>query len=205
MVDSQLRSRGITDASVLRAMGTVPRERFVPEGHRAEAYTDMPLPVGHGQTISQPYMVALMAELLDVAGKESVLDVGTGSGYAAAVLAELVDDVVTVELVPELAEGARSALDAAGYGRVECRVGDGSLGAADRAPFDGINVAAAGAHVPAALVEQLADGGRLVMPVGRHDHQRLLVIERRGETLVEHPSIDCRFVPLIVGARDPGP
>jgi protein-L-isoaspartate(D-aspartate) O-methyltransferase len=197
MVERQLRRRGIRDERVLAAMAAVQRELFVPESERRRAYADSALPIGCGQTISQPYVVAAMCELLSLRGDESVLDVGTGSGYAAAVLAELAESVVTVERVPELAERARAALSAAGHGDVEVRVGDGSLGAPDRAPFDGIAVAAAVPGVPPALYAQLREGGRLVLPRGDRDAQELVRIIRTPGGPVETRSLPCRFVPLI--------
>jgi protein-L-isoaspartate(D-aspartate) O-methyltransferase len=197
MDERQLRRRGIRDERVLAAMGRVPRELFVPEHERRRAYADSALPIGFGQTISQPYVVAAMCELLGLSGDEHVLDVGTGSGYAAAVLAELADRVVSVERIPELASRARAALAAAGHPEVEVRVGDGSLGAPDRAPFHAIAVAAAVPDVPPALYEQLAEGGRLVLPRGPLDGQELVVIVRTPEGPAERRSLPCRFVPLI--------
>ncbi|NUT54799.1 MAG: protein-L-isoaspartate(D-aspartate) O-methyltransferase, partial [Thermoleophilia bacterium] len=172
-----LARRGIRDQRVLRAIGSVPRELFVPEELRGHAYADQALPIGHEQTISQPYMVAAMLEALGLDGGRA-LDVGTGSGYQAAVLAELADEVVTIERVPELAERARETLARAGYGTVDVRVGDGTLGVPDRAPYDGIVVAAAAPAVPEPLYEQLAEGGRLVVPVGTVRDQWLEVVER---------------------------
>lgn len=200
MVERQLRRRGIRDERVLAAMGRVPRELFVPAALAAAAYDDEALPIGHGQTISQPYMVAAACALLQLDGTERTLDVGTGSGYAAAVLAELSATVVSIERVPELADRARAALAAAGYDHVEVQVGDGSVGAPARAPFDAIAVAAAAPSVPDTLVAQLRDGGRLVLPVGTRGSQRLLLVVREGDSLVERASVPCRFVPLI-GAR----
>ena len=159
MVDRQLRRRGITDERVLAAMSRVPRELFVPEHVRSHAYADDALPIGEGQTISQPFVVATICSLLALDGSERVLDVGTGSGYQAAVLAELAAQVVTIERIPKLAETARTALARAGYESVEVRVGDGSLGVADRAPFDAVAVAAAAPNVPRPLYEQLLEGG----------------------------------------------
>ena len=166
MVERQLRGRGIADERVLAAMGRVPREAFVPVEVASYAYDDAALPIGEDQTISQPFIVATMCELLELEGGESVLDVGTGSGYAAAVLDELAGSVVSVERIPVLAARARRALELTGHGDVDVRIGDGSLGAPDRAPFDAISVAAATEHVPPALYEQLAPGGRIVVPVG---------------------------------------
>jgi protein-L-isoaspartate(D-aspartate) O-methyltransferase len=197
MVDRQLRRRGVEDERVLRAMGRVPRELFLPEGLRDRAYEDAALPIGGGQTMSQPYMVAKMAELLSLDGDEHVLDVGTGSGYHAAVLAELAREVVTIERVPELAESARARLAAAGYDRVEVRVGDGTLGVPERAPFDAITVAAAAPLLPESLYEQLRIGGRLVVPVGGRMNQRLELIVRSPEGPAVVRSVPCRFVPLV--------
>ena len=197
MVEQQLRSRDIRDVRVLDAMARVPRELFVPEEVRARAYDDAALPIGSGQTISQPFMVAKICEALALAGDERVLDVGTGSGYQAAVLAELAAEVDTIERIPELAAQARSNLDAAGYGRVRVHVGDGTRGLPDRAPFDAIAVAAAAPHLPQSLYEQLELRGRLVVPVGRRGIQRLEVIVRSPEGPAVVRSVPCRFVPLV--------
>jgi protein-L-isoaspartate(D-aspartate) O-methyltransferase len=197
MVERQLRGRGITDERVLRAMGRVPRELFVPENLVHLAYEDGALPIGYGQTISQPYIVATICSLLGLSGDERVLDVGAGSGYQAAVLAELAAEVVSIERVPELAERAREALRRAGYENVEVRVGDGSLGVPDRAPFHAIAVAAAAPSVPPALYEQLAERGRLVVPRGGRWGQELVLVERTPEGPVERRSVSCRFVPLV--------
>jgi protein-L-isoaspartate(D-aspartate) O-methyltransferase len=197
MVEHQLRGRGITDERVLVAMGRVPRERFLPEEVRRFAYEDGALPIGRGQTISQPFIVATICQLLELEGGERVLDVGTGSGYQAAVLAELAAEVVTIERVPELAARARAALADAGYERVEVLAGDGSRGVPERAPFDAIAVAAATPEVPPALYEQLALGGRLVLPRGSRWGQDLVVVSRSSEGPLERASIPCRFVPLV--------
>jgi len=197
MVERQLRGRDIRDERVLEAMATVPRELFVPEAVRRRAYRDAALPIGQGQTISQPYMVARIAEALALRPGELVLDVGTGSGYQAAVLAELGADVVTIERLPELAEQARANLAAAGYRQVEVRVGDGTLGVPDRAPFDAIAVAAAAPAFPETLYEQLRPRGRLAVPVGGPRAQRLEVIVRSPEGPAVVHSVPCRFVPLV--------
>ena len=200
MVDLQLRARGIGDARVLLAMERVPRELFVPPELRDRAYDDAALPIGEGQTISQPYMVARICTELELRGDERVLDVGTGSGYQAAVLAELAKEVHSIERIPALAERARVALDAAGYrDRVHVHVGDGALGLADHAPFGGIAVAAAAPDVPEALVEQLEVGGRLVVPVGGRWEQLLEVVERTPAGRTVTRTVPCRFVPLVSG------
>jgi protein-L-isoaspartate(D-aspartate) O-methyltransferase len=197
MVDHQLRGRDIVDERVLEAMGTVPRELFVPEELRERAFDDVALPIGAGQTISQPYMVARIAEELGLDGDERVLDVGTGSGYQAAVLAELADEVHTIERIPELAEQARANLARAGYDNVVVHVGDGSRGLPEQAPFEAIAVAAAAPSFPQALYDQLKAGGRLVVPVGGRRGQRLEVIVRSPEGPAVIRSVPCRFVPLV--------
>jgi protein-L-isoaspartate(D-aspartate) O-methyltransferase len=197
MVERQLRRRGISDERVLAAMARVPRELFVPDSLRAYAYDDGALPIGHRQTISQPFVVATICSLLALEGSERALDVGTGSGYQAAVLAELATEVVTVERIPELADAAAQALAAAGYANVEVRVGDGSLGVPDRAPFAAIAVAAAAPTVPPALYAQLAEGGRIVVPRGTRWGQELVLVIRTPAGPVERPSIPVRFVPLL--------
>jgi len=197
MVEEQLRSRDIVDQRVLDAMERVPRELFVADGEEHRAYADAALPIGHGQTISQPYMVARIAEALGLGGGEKVLDVGTGSGYQAAVLAELAGEVHTIERIPELAEEARANLAAAGYDQVQVHVGDGSLGLAEEAPFTAIAVAAAAPGVPELLYEQLEPRGRLAVPVGGRWGQRLEVIVRSPEGPAIVHSVPCRFVPLV--------
>jgi protein-L-isoaspartate(D-aspartate) O-methyltransferase len=200
MVEWQLRRRGIEDERVLAAMRRVPRELFVPLEVRDGAYADAALPIGDGQTISQPYMVALICEQLSLKGTERVLDVGTGSGYQTAVLAELAAEVHTIERIPGLAERARANLDGAGYGdRVHLHVGDGTLGLPDAAPFDAIAVAAAALEAPPALYEQLEPRGRLVVPVGGAHGQWLEVVVRTPEGPAVLRSVPCRFVPLVAG------
>jgi protein-L-isoaspartate(D-aspartate) O-methyltransferase len=200
MVERQLRRRGIGDERVLAAMDRVPRELFAPPDVREEAYADAALPIGGGQTISQPYMVALICAQLALRGDERVLDVGTGSGYQAAVLAELAGEVHTIERIPELAEGACSNLAAAGYdGRVHLHVGDGTRGVPEHAPFTAIAVAAAALEAPPALYDQLEPRGRLVVPVGGSGVQWLEVVVRTPEGPGVVRTVPCRFVPLVAG------
>jgi protein-L-isoaspartate(D-aspartate) O-methyltransferase len=197
MVDEQLRGRDIVDERVLAAMERVPRELFVPPDLRPRAYDDAALPIGWAQTISQPYMVARILEELGLDGDERVLDVGTGSGYQAAVLAELVADVHSIERIPELAEQARRNLEAAGVENVDVHEGDGSRGLPEHAPYDAIAVAAAAPGFPQALYDQLTTGGRLVVPVGGRRGQRLEVVVRSPEGPAVVRSVPCRFVPLV--------
>ncbi len=197
MVDDQLRARGIADGRVLAAMARVPRELFVSEALRNRAYDDAALPIGEGQTISQPYMVARICEALALRGGEHVLDVGTGSGYQAAVLAELAGRVDTIERLPTLALRARESLVGAGYERVRVHAGDGTLGLSEHAPYAGIAVAAAAPLMPQALYDQLEPGGRLVVPVGGLDAQELQLVVRSPEGPAVLRSVPCRFVPLV--------
>jgi len=198
MVTEQIVARGVTDPSVVRAMSTVPRHEFVPPTHAEEAYADRPLPIGSGQTISQPYIVALMTELLDPEPEDRLLEVGTGSGYQAAVAASVAARVYSIELVPELAATATERLVQLGFDNVEVRVGDGYLGWPEHAPFDGILVTAGADHVPRPLVDQLAPGGRMIIPVGDpYGAQVLQIIEKQqdGSTRVKD-AMPVRFVPL---------
>jgi protein-L-isoaspartate(D-aspartate) O-methyltransferase len=198
MVERQLRGRDVEDSRVLDAMRRVPRELFVPDELRRRAYADAALPIGDGQTISQPYMVARICEALALRGGERVLDVGTGSGYQAAVLAELAAEVHSIERLPRLAEAARASLEAAGYGeRVLVHVGDGTLGLPEHAPFDAIAVAAAAPDLPATLYDQLVERGRLVVPVGGRRDQQLQLVVRSPEGPAVVRSVPCRFVPLV--------
>ncbi len=199
MIDQQLRLRGLHDEAVLEAMASVPRHRFVPDRCHAEAYADRALPNAEGQTISQPYIVALMTELLNAAAGMRVLEIGTGSGYQTAVLVALGADVVTIERSERLSASATRILSDLGYAdSVSFRVGDGTLGCADEAPYDRILVTAAAPHVPGAYRDQLVDAGRIVIPLGdRRSDQALFVIERRGSTWDRKRSIGCVFVPLI--------
>ena len=197
MVRSQLQRRGITDAPVLQAMREVPRHLFVPPEWRHEAYSDRPLPIGDEQTISQPYMVAIMTQSLALQGYEHVLEIGTGSGYQAAVLSRLAAHVSSIEYFADLADSARALLQRLGYTNVEVIVGDGGLGLPVHAPYDGIIVAAAAPHVPHPLLAQLAEGGRLVIPVGSATSQELLIITRHGDDYAQERSVPCRFVPLL--------
>jgi protein-L-isoaspartate(D-aspartate) O-methyltransferase len=197
MVEKQIRRRGVRDTRVLEAMERVPRHRFITGDYRQLAYDDSALPIEANQTISQPYMVAAMTEALEPAPDSRVLEVGTGSGYQTAVLAEIVERVYTVERVEELAERARAILDELGYRNVEYRVGDGSRGWPEMAPFDGILVTAAAVTVPDPLLRQLANGGRLVIPVGGPPDQDLYQIRREGNSYERRFLTRCRFVPLV--------
>ncbi len=198
MVAEQLRPRGIDNPRVLAAMGKVERHLFVPPSLAAEAYADHPLPIGKGQTISQPYMVAAMTEQLALSGRgEKVLEIGTGSGYQTAVLAELADRVISLEIHPELARQAEAKLAALGYDNVTVVVADGTLGYPPEAPYQGIIVTAGAPHVPRALIAQLAASGRLVIPVGRHGYQMLKVIVKENHHLREKDLFLCSFVPLV--------
>lgn len=198
MVRDQLQAKGITDARVLNAMERVPRHRFMPPELQETAYEDKAQPIGLEQTISQPLMVAIMAQMLKLKGTEHVLEVGAGSGYGAAVLAELVRDVVTIERHPALAEHARLVLEAQGYTTVKVVVGDGSEGHAPEAPYDRILVAAASPRVPQSLVAQLAPNGRLILPVGEDNVQTLTVVTKDAEgNAFTHEDGACSFVPLI--------
>ncbi len=196
MVQQQLRKRGIADERVLAAFEEVPRHLFVPERLRYAAYDDNPLPIGQGQTISQPYIVALMLSLLALRGDECVLELGTGSGYQAALLSKLAAEVHTIELVPELGAAARTLLAQLGYGNVHVHIGDGSLGWPDAAPYPAIIAAAAAPRVPQPLLDQLAEGGRLVLPVARDYEQLLKVFTRNGADYDERTIAPVAFVPM---------
>jgi protein-L-isoaspartate(D-aspartate) O-methyltransferase len=198
MVRTQIQDRGIRDAGVLQVMSCIPRHRFVSGVSTFEAYGDYPLSIGRGQTISQPYMVALMSEEMRLRGTERVLEIGTGSGYQTAILAELAAEVYTVELIPELLERSQELLDEIGYKNISYRCADGSLGWSEYEPYDRILVAAAAASVPRPLTSQLADNGILVIPVGDSRHyQTLSIVRRVGKRLETRESIGCRFVPLV--------
>lgn len=196
MVSTQLVPRGIKDDRVLLAMGKVPRHLFVPDSMQYRAYDDSALQIGEGQTVSQPFMVAMMTQLLELTGSERVLEIGTGSGYQTAILAEIVREVFTVELIPELSDRARAVLEKLGYRNIHFRVGDGTLGWPEHAPYDAILVSAAPAAVPPALVEQLKLGGQMVIPVGT-DFQELVLVTRKETGWDEQRLIGVRFVPLI--------
>ena len=197
MVKRQLRSRGIHDARVLDAMGQIPREEFVREDSRSIAYGDDPVSIGYGQTISQPYMAALMAQTLGLTGTENVLDVGAGSGYHAALLGRLAAKVISIEIVPALAGYARENLARTGFDRnVVVIEGDGGSGAPRHAPFDAVSVAAGARDIPPALIEQLNDSGRLVIPIGSLDDQELRLVTKRGGRIESRVVSFCRFVPF---------
>jgi len=203
MVRNQIEARGVHDPRVLGAMRTVPRHRYVPDAHRHLAYADRPLPIGEGQTISQPYIVATMTETLRLTADDRVLEIGTGSGYQAAILAELIREVYTIEILPALAERARGALDAAGYTNIFVRTGDGYKGWPEKAPFDAVIVTCAPERIPVPLVEQLREGGRIVIPVGAEGHVQQLVrgVKKAGRIEIE-PVLAVRFVPMV---REPPP
>jgi protein-L-isoaspartate(D-aspartate) O-methyltransferase len=197
MIEKQLRRRGIRDAGVLAAMISVPRHEFVAEELRAHAYDDLPLPIGGGQTISQPYIVAAMTAALHLQPTDRVLEIGTGCGYQAAVLSRLATEVFTIERRPELASAASAKLTRLGYANAHVHCGDGTLGLPELAPFDAILVAAAAPAVPKPLLAQLAEGGRLILPVGEAEHQELQLIERHGDAFLTKRLEGCRFVPLV--------
>lgn len=199
MVEKQIKARGVKNPLVLKAMQEVPRHEFVPEGSRKQAYADRPLPIGRGQTISQPYIVAYMSELLRLCGGENVLELGTGCGYQAAILAHIARSVYSIELYPELAEQARQNLRRLGYHNVEITCGDGTLGWPEHAPFEGIIATASGPSVPEPLKEQLAVGGRLVMPIGEYRFGQYVVRVTRGSGDNFHMErlLDVAFVPLV--------
>ena len=203
MVQEQLSSPGynITNARVLAALGKVPRHRFVPAELRHQAYADGPLPIGHGQTISQPYIVAFMTGQLDPQPMDRVLEIGTGSGYQAAVLAQLVAEVYTIEIVEALAQRAEADLKRLGYTNIHVRAGDGCQGWPEAAPFDAIIVTCAPEKVPPPLVEQLKDGGRMIIPVGPMGDQELVLLRKRGEQLEQRAVLSVRFVPMTGGAQ----
>ena len=195
MVTEQIKERGIADERVLTAMGKIERHRFVPDEYQTEAYNDYPLPIGNNQTVSQPYIVGLMTNLLELAGDERVLEIGTGSGYQAAVLAELAAEVYTIEIISSLADRASALLDTLGYENITVRCGDGFAGWPEQAPFDAVIVTCAPPKIPQPLIDQLAENGRLVIPVGA-DYQELLLLEKTKEGIVTTRVAPVRFVPM---------
>lgn len=197
MVEEQLRGRGIRDKRVLSAMAKIPRERFVAAEDIANAYGDFPVPIGAGQTISQPYIVADMLEKLELRPQDRALEVGTGTGYQAAILGELTTEVWTIERQPELADRARDILDRLGYRNVHVVLGDGSRGLPSHAPFDKILVAAAAPQLPSELVDQMADGGKMILPIGSRNEQQLHLVRKVGDEIVITKEDLCRFVPLV--------
>ncbi len=197
MVNGQLKSRGISDERVLSAMSKVPRHHFVPQDRIGSAYADGPIPIGEGQTVSQPYMVAIMTQSLELKGDEKVLEIGTGSGYQSAILMELVMKLYTIERIPELAERAKKRLLELGYSRFDIKVADGTKGWPDEAPFDGIIVTAGAPRVPETLLNQLNEGGRLIIPVGSRFSQRLCKYIKKLDKCIKEEDIMCVFVPLI--------
>jgi len=195
MVDEQISTRGVRNKAVLEAMKKAPRHQFVPESHRHLAYADHPLPIGHDQTISQPFIVAYMSEAAEIAAGEKVLEIGTGSGYQAAILGELAKEVYSIEIIPELAERARQTLAALGYRNIQVKAGNGYLGWPEHAPFDAIVVTAAPDEIPKALVEQLAVNGKMVIPVGKM-YQEMVILTKTKEGVIEKRTIPVRFVPM---------
>lgn len=195
MVETQIKGRGVKNERVLSAMLKVERHRFIPKENESQAYADQPLPIGEGQTISQPYIVALMTELLDLKGEETVLEVGTGSGYQAAILAELAREVYTIEIVEPLASSSKALLFELGYRNIHVKAGDGYLGWPDVAPFDAIIVTCAPDHIPTPLLEQLKEGGRLVVPVGTHSQELKRIVKRSGK-IETTDVISVIFVPM---------
>ena len=197
MVQYQLRGRDIVDERVLAAMALVPRHRFVPANLRPMDYSDGPLPIGHGQTISQPYIVALMSQVLALKPGERVLEIGTGSGYQAAVLAEMKTRVFSIEIVPELGRQAAATLNSLGYDAIRLKIGDGYQGWVEHAPFAAIIVTCAPTQVPQPLQEQLAEGGRMVIPVGPRNHQKLVLLTKENGKIRQQKVVDVRFVPMV--------
>jgi len=197
MVELQIKKRGVADERVLDAMFKVDRHNFVPEAVKKLAYTDQPLPIGYGQTISQPYIVALMTELAGIKADDRVLEIGTGSGYQAAILAELAKEVYTIEIIPELAKRSENLLNALGYKNIKVKQGDGYLGWPEHAPFDVIIVTCSPTDIPEKLVEQLSEGGRIVIPVGQHGDQILKLLIKHSGKIVERDVIPVRFVPMV--------
>ena len=205
MVDSQLRARGISDQRVLDAMTRVPRHEFVPERYRDQAYEDHPLPIGEDQTISQPYIVVVMLQALKLSSTDNVLEIGTGSGYVTALLAQLTAQVTSMERHPALADAAREVLDNMGYRNVRVVAGDGTCGFPEAAPYDAILVSAAAAELPSTLVSQLAEGGRMIIPIGGAEAQQLQYIEKlNGQPQITLREL-CRFVPLVSGSPSESP
>ncbi|NLA21692.1 MAG: protein-L-isoaspartate(D-aspartate) O-methyltransferase [Candidatus Marinimicrobia bacterium] len=197
MVNEQIIARGVRAESVIKAMQKVERHLFVPEQYRKLAYSDRPLPIGEGQTISQPYIVALMTELLDLKKSDKVLEIGTGSGYQAAILAEICDSVYTIEIIPSLGKQAQALLRELGYHNIHCKIGDGYLGWPEHAPYDGIIVTCAPSKIPQPLKEQLAEGGRMVIPVGATYTQELVLVTKTKGKLIQKSVIPVRFVPML--------
>jgi protein-L-isoaspartate(D-aspartate) O-methyltransferase len=197
MVETQIISRGVDDTAVIRAMNTVPRHHFVPASYSSEAYRDYPLPIGSGQTISQPYIVAFMTEVLELEHTDRVLEVGTGSGYQAAVLAEICDSVYSIEIFEELGLRAEKTLKKLGYNNVYVRIGDGYEGWEEAAPFDAVIVTCSPTHVPEPLEEQLAEGGKMIIPVGNLYSQELYLLRKEKGKLKQKRVLPVRFVPMI--------
>jgi protein-L-isoaspartate(D-aspartate) O-methyltransferase len=202
MVERQIASRGVKDTRVLAAMARVPRHLFVPEGLRGSAYEDYPLPIGEGQTISQPYIVAFMTEALEIAAQDRVLEIGTGSGYQAAILGEIVKEVYTIEIIESLAARAQETLTRMGYRNIFVKAGNGYLGWPEKAPFDAIIVTCAPDRIPQALIDQLKEGGRMISPVGKAGSvQKLVRVVKKGGRVEQKDVMAVRFVPMVGGGR----
>ena len=197
MVKTQIENRGVKDPAVLEALRKVERHRFVPESYASRAYSDHPLPIGEGQTISQPYIVALMTEVLNLKKSDKVLEIGTGSGYQAAILGELCDSIYTIEIVEPLGKRAANLLNTLGYENIKVKIGDGYKGWPEHAPFDAIIVTCSPTQVPQPLQEQLAEGGRMVIPVGKRDEQELVLLTKQEGKLQQNHIIPVRFVPMV--------
>jgi protein-L-isoaspartate(D-aspartate) O-methyltransferase len=197
MVETQLKTRDITDQQVLQAMPKVLREKFIPSGYKEQAYSDSPIPIGHGQTISQPYIVAKMCQLLELKPTDKILEIGAGSGYQAAILAEIVEQVIGIEIVPELAEKARKTLEKLGYQNVKIITGDGKKGYAKQAPYNGIIAAAAAAKIPPAWKDQLKTGGKIVAPIKQRLGQRLVIYTKQENGWKQELDSGVAFVPLV--------
>jgi len=203
MVEKQIIARGVKNEKVIEAMKKVPRHLFVPEEYRHLAYTDGPLPIGYDQTISQPYIVAYMTEVLDLKENEKVLEIGTGSGYQAAILAEICKEVYTIEIIEDLANSAKKTLKELGYNNIYIKIGDGYKGWPEKAPFDAIIVTCSPTNIPKPLIEQLAENGRMIIPVGEWYNQQLVLLRKKNGKMIKENLIPVRFVPMVNERKKP--